>query len=131
MPLPASLARFNKRVTNRVTGLVAPVLPGFGVVTHRGRRSGRAYRTPVNVFRRPGGWVVALTYGQGDWVRNVLAAGSVGLRTRGRDHELVHPRVVEDPARALVPAPVGWLLGRMGVTEFLLLDASVGNSSDR
>jgi deazaflavin-dependent oxidoreductase (nitroreductase family) len=123
MPLPASVARFNRAVTNRVTRLVAPWLPGFGVVVHLGRRSGRRYETPVNVFLRPGGYVVALTYGQGDWVRNVLAAGSARLRTRGRMHSVANPRVIVDRSRAAVPPPVRWLLGRMGVTEFLFLDA--------
>ena len=70
------VARFNRLVTNRVTGPLAPWLPGFGIVVHTGRESGREYRTPVNVFRYQGAFVVALTYGSGaDWVRNVLAAG--------------------------------------------------------
>jgi hypothetical protein len=51
MPLPKRLAGFNARVTNRLTRRVAGRLPGFGIVSHVGRRSGRAYRTPVNVFR--------------------------------------------------------------------------------
>ena len=38
-------------------------LPGFGVVEHAGRRSGRRYRTPVNVFRPGASYVIALTYG--------------------------------------------------------------------
>jgi deazaflavin-dependent oxidoreductase (nitroreductase family) len=123
VPLPASLARFNRVVTNRVTRVVAPWLPGFGVVTHVGRRSGREYATPVNVFLRPGGYVMALTYGQGDWVRNVLAAGSARLRTRGRTHWVANPRVVVDRAGDAVPPPVRWLLRRLGVTEFLFVDA--------
>jgi hypothetical protein len=45
------VARFNPRVTNRITRPLARWLPGFGVVEHAGRRSGRRYRTPVNVFR--------------------------------------------------------------------------------
>lgn len=123
MPLPESVARFNRAVTNRATRLVAPWLPGFGVVTHTGRRSGRAYETPVNVFVRPGGYVVALTYGRGDWVRNVLAAGGGRLRTRGRVHSVGNPRVIVDRSGAAVPRPVRWLLGRMRVTEFLFVDA--------
>ena len=51
MPLPSGLARFNARVTNRVTGPFAGRLPGFAVVRHVGRRSGNAYETPVNLFR--------------------------------------------------------------------------------
>ncbi len=122
MPLPRAVGRFNKVATNRVTGLVAGRLPGFGIVEHRGRRSGRVYRTPVNVFRRPGGFVVALTYGRADWVENVLAAGGAQLRTRGRTHDLRNPRVVVDPARAGLPAFVRGVLRRLDVDQFLWAD---------
>ena len=37
-----------------------PRLPGAAILTHRGRRSGREYRTPISAFRRPGGYAVAL-----------------------------------------------------------------------
>lgn len=122
MPLSNRVARFNKVVTNRVTGMVAGRLPWFGIITHRGRKSGRTYRTPINVFRRPGGFVVALTYGQGDWVKNVLAAGQAGIHTGGRDHDVGNPRVIEDPTGAGLPAPVRAVLGRLKVHEFLLVD---------
>ena len=79
MPLPQSLAEFNKKFTNRVTCPFAARLPGFGIVTHRGRKSGRSYSIPVNVFRRSGQWVFALTYGEGDWVKNVVHAGAADL----------------------------------------------------
>src|SRR5258708_9874623 len=41
-------------------GRFAARLPGFGIVTHVGRKSGRIYRTPVNVFREPDGFLIAL-----------------------------------------------------------------------
>ena len=122
MPLPASLARFNRVVTNKVTPLVAGWAPGFGIVTHHGRVSGRAYRTPVNVFRRPGGYAFALTYGRGDWVRNVLHAGGCELLTRRRIHSLTNPRVVTDTEHRLVPAPVRPILRLIEVDEVLLAD---------
>jgi len=72
MPLSKNLARFNKRVTNRVTGLFAGWAPGFAILTHRGRRSGREYRIPINVFRVPDHYRFAHTYGSDtDWVYNV------------------------------------------------------------
>ena len=84
MPLPRSIARVNRRVTNRLLGGLAQRLPGFGVVVHTGRRSRRQYRTPVNVFRRGDRYIIALTYGSNaDWVRNVLANGGCTLETRG------------------------------------------------
>src|ERR671924_348945 len=52
MPLPRRLATFNRVVTNRVLGPFARYVPGFAVVSHVGRRSGRTYRTPVSLFSR-------------------------------------------------------------------------------
>jgi deazaflavin-dependent oxidoreductase (nitroreductase family) len=123
MPAPRWLARFNRQVTNRITGPVAPRLPGFGVVVHTGRTSQRQYRTPVNVFAAEDGFVVALTYGKdSNWVQNVLAAGGCRLETGGRAWRLTNPRLVYDPRHRLVPAPVGTFLGLMNVDDFLQLD---------
>ena len=96
--------------------------PGFGVLAHRGRRSGRTYRSPLNVFRLGDMYVFFLTYGSDvDWVKNVLAAGQATLRTRGTDVELVDPELVTDPERRLVPPPVR-LAGRvLDATQFVLL----------
>lgn len=120
MPLPRSVARFNRHVTNRVLGPLAPYLPGFGVVVHTGRKSHRVYRTPVNVFKRAGGYLIALTYGpDSDWVHNVVASGGCALQTRGRTLQLTRPRVYHDEQRRAVPAPLR-VLGRLGhVSDFL------------
>jgi hypothetical protein len=45
------LAKINIAVTNRITSLFAGWLPGFGILTHIGRESGKVYQTPVNVFQ--------------------------------------------------------------------------------
>jgi deazaflavin-dependent oxidoreductase (nitroreductase family) len=117
------MARFNKLVFNKAAVHVAPVLPGFGVVSHRGRRSGRPYRTPVSVFVQPERLVLALTYGTGsDWVRNVLAAGGCDVRTRGRDLHLTNPRVVHDESRAGIRPLERTILGWLRVADFLVLD---------
>jgi hypothetical protein len=50
------LATFNIAITNRITSLFAGWLQGFGILTHVGRKSGKVYRTPVNVFREPNGF---------------------------------------------------------------------------
>jgi deazaflavin-dependent oxidoreductase (nitroreductase family) len=122
MPAPRWLARFNRRVTNRFLGRMATRLPGFGVVVHEGRKSGRQYRTPVNVFRRGDGYVIALTYGPGaEWVRNVLASGGCALETRGRTVRLTRPRLFHDEQRRAVPAAVRMVLGLAQVSHFLEL----------
>jgi deazaflavin-dependent oxidoreductase (nitroreductase family) len=125
MPLPRSVARLNRVGLNRLTRHIAPYLPGFGVVEHRGRRSGRLYRTPVNVFRAPGGFVIALTYGRdAEWVRNVLAARGAILHVRGRRVAVAAPRLEHDEARRGMPVGVRQLLGLLHVADFLRLDAA-------
>ncbi|EHR50566.1 deazaflavin-dependent nitroreductase family protein [Saccharomonospora marina XMU15] len=122
MVLPKRLARFNKVATNRVTKLVAPRLPGFAMLTHTGRRSGRRYRIPLNVFRVGDDYVIALTYGpDADWVKNVLATGGCELRNRGEDVRLTDPRLVHDETRSAMPAPVRQVLALIGVSDFLHL----------
>jgi hypothetical protein len=59
MPIPKAVARWNKVGLNRVTKRIAPWAPGFGLVIHRGRGSGRRYETPVNVFPAADGYVFA------------------------------------------------------------------------
>jgi hypothetical protein len=49
------LAKINIAFTNRITSLFGGWLPGFGILTHVGRKSGRVYRTLVNVFRASNG----------------------------------------------------------------------------
>lgn len=123
MTLPRGLARFNRVATNRVAFALITRVPGWAVVVHRGRRSGRTYRTPVAAFRRPGGYVFALTYGpQAEWVQNVLAAGGAVLERGDRRTRLFRPRVFRDPARSLMPPWVRIFLRLLRADEFLLLD---------
>jgi len=121
VPLPKTIARVNRAVTNHITRPLAGHVPGFGVVTHRGRRSGRTYRTPVNVFSRPGGYTIVLTYGRGDWVQNVEAAGFAEVLVRGRPHLVVNPRIqARDPDE--LPLPVRVILGLIHADEVLVVD---------
>lgn len=98
MKLSRRVARFNKAVNNPVQGLYAWALPPWAIILHRGRRSGRAYRTPVLAFRHGDTLIVALLYGEeSDWLRNVQAGGGRLLRM-GRTYELSAPRVVDAAA---------------------------------
>ena len=121
MPLPQSLARFNRRVTNPVLGRMAWWMPGFAIVTHVGRRSGRTFHSPVNLFRHGDEYVFACTYGpDAQWVRNVLVAGGCTVRTRGHDVALTDAQLVHDPQRRRVPAPVRAILGALDVDDFVV-----------
>ena len=109
------LATINIAFTNRITSSFAGWLPGFGILTHVGRKSGKVYRTPVNVFRAPTAFIIALTYSsQSEWVKNVLAAGGCELRTRGKKYQLSAPKVMRDPTR------------RRFLSYFLRVEPSVG-----
>jgi hypothetical protein len=80
------------------------------------------YRTPVNVFRRRGGFQLALTYGRGDWVLNVLRAGEAELLTRGRLHRIGRPVIVHDPNHTAFPVPVRLALRAIHADEVLRAD---------
>ncbi len=130
MPLSRRIARFNRRVTNPIARRIAGRVPPFVIVSHRGRRSGKTYRTPVMAFREhDGGYVIALTYGPGtDWVRNVLAAEGCDLVRGGKTGRLTQPLLVDaaDPPDEL-PVPVRWVLRGLNVRAYLRL-AEVGET---
>jgi deazaflavin-dependent oxidoreductase (nitroreductase family) len=118
MPLPKGLARFNLKVTNRITGPFANRLPGFAIVHHKGRKSGIERTTPVNMFRDGDDYVIALTYGRdSQWVKNVLAAGEFDVVTRRKRVHLKDPRIVK---HAFVPAPVRAILNVLEVDDYVV-----------
>ena len=69
MPAPTWFGHFNRQVTNRFMAHVTRRAPGFGVIVHHGRRSGRTYPTPVNIFRRPDGYAITLDRTDSDWLK--------------------------------------------------------------
>ena len=116
------LAKINIAFTNRITSLFAGWLPGFGILTHVGRKSAKVHRTPVNVFRTSNGFIIALTYSsQSEWAKNVLAAGGCELQTRGKKYQLSAPKVVHDPTRRRFPIPVRVVLRIVGADEYMEL----------
>lgn len=132
MPIPKTVGRWNKAGLNRLTRRIAPWMPGLGVIVHRGRRSGRRYQTPVNVFPAGSGYLFALTYGPDtDWVKNVLAAGGCELRTRGRAIQLGFPRLVHDESRSSVRPLERQVLRILGVAGFLSLTPASASPAAR
>jgi deazaflavin-dependent oxidoreductase (nitroreductase family) len=120
--------RFRHVVTRYVDPILSPVvrkLPNFGILTHRGRKSGRTYHTPVNVFRRGDVYLFFPTYGSdAHWVKNILATGSCSIETRGQVVELVEPELVTDPELRLMPPFVQFFGRRIGVTQLLRMRAA-------
>src|SRR5882724_4647227 len=119
------VAAFNLAVTNRITSRFAARLPGFGILTHIGRKSGKVYQTPVNVFKVPEGFLIALTYGRdSEWVKNVLLAGKCQLESRRVLYELLAPTIVHDPTRCRFPFVVRMILRLIGANDFMQLSTS-------
>jgi deazaflavin-dependent oxidoreductase (nitroreductase family) len=122
MAIPLQVGRFNQVVTNRITKPFAGQLPGFALLTHVGRTSGRIYRIPINAFRAGDEYIFALTYGdETDWVRNVLAAGGCEIETRGRQVRLTNPRIIEDHRIRWAPFPVRVILRLIDAPKYMRL----------
>ncbi|HEY7024183.1 MAG TPA: nitroreductase family deazaflavin-dependent oxidoreductase [Candidatus Limnocylindrales bacterium] len=121
----ARMRPFTVRFVNPITRRFAAHAPMFGIIEYTGRKSGKRYRTPMNVFRQGNDWVFALTYGADvQWVKNVMASGHCLLTSRGKTYELTEPRLFVDPKRSQMPTPVRQFLGLLRVTEFLRMKGS-------
>jgi deazaflavin-dependent oxidoreductase (nitroreductase family) len=98
----------------------------YAVVHHVGRRSGRAYHTPVEAYRTAEGTLILLPYGPvTDWCRNVLAAAQCTVTVDGQELALIAPEVV--PARvaeARVPVDVARRWHRQGIAHYLWLKSA-------
>jgi deazaflavin-dependent oxidoreductase (nitroreductase family) len=95
MRLPQWLAEFNRYFTNPIQRTWAGWVPMMAIIEHVGRRSGKPYRTPVNVFTTDDGLAVLLTYGPDrDWVKNLSAADGGQIKHYGRTFAVKNPRVV-------------------------------------
>jgi len=95
----ATLARASGPLTVPIarTGLISI----WGVVKHRGRRSGKTYATPIALRPTTDGFVLPLPWGEGtDWCRNVRAAGGGVIVWRGTEYDVTDPKIV-DVAEAL------------------------------
>jgi len=122
MTLNRRMARINQMMGNRIVGPAMARLPGFAMVYHRGRKSGREFRTPVKVFRHAGDYVITLPYGpRADWVKNVRAAGGCDLAVGGRRVHLTAPRVFLDDGSVHIPKVLRMVLSRLKVKEFIAL----------
>jgi deazaflavin-dependent oxidoreductase (nitroreductase family) len=125
------LALLNRNVLNRVVAGTLTRLPGFGVVLHRGRKSGKQYRTPVRLLRTGDRYVISLPYGpNSDWVRNVLAADGCDLQIRTSRVHLKAPRLFVDPQLKDLPTLVKPLLRRAKAFDFIELQFA-GKVDDR
>lgn len=125
---------FNKRVLNPLMLTVAGRRYWYAAALHHiGRRSGRAYTTPVVAEPVSGGFVIPLPYGTGvDWLRNIQATGRAGIDVHGRTYTVTDPRVIDGgQALPMVRAGRRRVWQRLGIMHYLLVhDADSAGADD-
>lgn len=97
IPPTASEAALNRAFGRLVAAGLAP--EPFRLLEVRGRKTGKAYVTPVDLLRHAGAEFLVAPRGRTQWVRNAEASGEVTLR-RGRRRARYAVRAVEPTARA-------------------------------
>ena len=119
---------FNKYIFNRIIltfaeGRIGP----FSVVYHKGRRSGRTYRTPVVASFMGETIIIPLTYGDHvDWLRNILAQGGCEVVSKRRRITATNPEVINAAtALPLLPESHRRLLERFHLKKFVRLKKRV------
>lgn len=91
---PPWLGRLQIKYMNPVVRPVARYLPGFSIIKHRGRKSGKPYETVVTAYTKGSVLAIALGHGKADWVKNVLAAGEGDVHFIRRDVHITNPRIL-------------------------------------
>jgi deazaflavin-dependent oxidoreductase (nitroreductase family) len=119
------IRKINKYSINRVMVKIAGVPHSpISIVRHTGRRTGRAYATPVIAEPLGGGLVIAFTYGpEVDWYRNILARGSCVIRRGGVEYPCADLKLID--GKAALPAFPFFLrsiLRIAGTSKFLRLE---------
>ena len=95
MRVPRAVAKFNRRITNPLAVRFGRWAPLNGTLEHVGRKSGKTYQTPLNIFETADGFVVPIGYGlESHWVQNALAGGPLTVHKAGRTIPIVDARIV-------------------------------------
>lgn len=95
MRVPRAMARFNRRVTNPVALKYGRWAPLNGTLEHVGRKSGKRYETPLNIFDTADGYAIPIGYGlDSHWVQNAVAGGATTVRKHGTAVPVTNARIV-------------------------------------
>lgn len=91
MVYPSWFENFQVKYVNPRLKPIARFLPGTATIEHRGRTSGKPYKTIVTAYRSGNLLCIALGHGKTDWVKNVLAAGQADLHFARKTVHIVNP----------------------------------------
>jgi len=116
--------RFNKQTLNPATLKMAGGRSSvYATLKHIGRRSGRAYMTPVVAKPLGDGFVIPLPYDAVvDWCRNVMATRTCTLIWNEQAYTLEKPEIIQQ-SQALKAFPLGsrLLYPAGGIKQYLWL----------
>ncbi|BBX73704.1 nitroreductase family deazaflavin-dependent oxidoreductase [Mycobacterium shinjukuense] len=116
MVYPPWFENFQIKYINPALKPIARYLPGTATIEHRGRKSGKRYKTLVTPYRKGNVLAIALGHGKTDWVKNVLAAGEADVHVARRRLHLTNPRILPAGADGEgLPFMARVQLRRMGV----------------
>lgn len=122
-PTARRIVRFAARFINPLSLLIAGRrwMPILGVFMHRGRTTGRLYRTPLGMRPLGDTFVMPLTFSEdAAWYRNARASGWAAVRYMGRENTLVDPQVIDYAAAAPAFPRYELLQFRLvGINEYL------------
>jgi deazaflavin-dependent oxidoreductase (nitroreductase family) len=98
-------------------------MPIVGVIHHRGRRTGRAYATPLGMRELDGRYYVPRTFGDhAAWHLNLVAAGAVDATYLGRRRRLVLAATADlRQAAPAFPVYERALFSLLGIDDFAVL----------
>lgn len=119
------LRKFNRAILNPITKLFAGRL-FYSLVYHIGRRSGKAYSTPVFATIMKEHIYIPLPYGANtDWILNVEARGKCDVKISGKLYLSTNPEIVD----ALMALPafssiLQWAFERASIKQYLRLQIS-------
>jgi deazaflavin-dependent oxidoreductase (nitroreductase family) len=124
-PRARRIVRLAARFVNPLVLLLAGRrwMPIVGILHHRGRRSGRAYATPIGMRALGDSFVIPQTFSENAaWYQNAKAAGVATVTYLGRSYQVVDPQVVDyATARPAFPRYERLLFRLIGINEYLRL----------
>ncbi|MGB9306523.1 MAG: nitroreductase family deazaflavin-dependent oxidoreductase [Mycobacterium sp.] len=119
MVYPLWFENFQVKYLNPALKPIARYLPGTATIEHRGRKSGKPYKTIVATYRKGNVLAIALGHGKTDWIKNVLAAGEADVHYTRRSLHITNPRVLppgsDGPEAQALPRLLRMQLRRMAV----------------